>query len=104
MSNAPISEQYALAAHKWVDLDSAASMLEEAKSAILSQWMLGTGETAVSRAEAITKASARWSEYLKNMVDARTKANHAKVECDFLRMKMQEWIAADANNRLAAKL
>lgn len=33
MSNMPISEQFRVAAKAWVDLDSAASLLEETKSA-----------------------------------------------------------------------
>ncbi len=103
-SNVPISEQYSRAAHDWADQDAAASMMEESKSSVLSQWMLATGIEAVNRAEANVKASQRWQQYIKDMVEARRKANHAKVEMEFLRMTMQEWIAADANNRVQARL
>ena len=35
--NRPWSEQFRLAAKAWVELDNAANMLEESKSAVLSQ-------------------------------------------------------------------
>ena len=36
----PISEQFRLAAKQWVDADAGANMLEECKSAYLSQMMV----------------------------------------------------------------
>lgn len=59
-ANAPLSEQFRLAAKDWVDKDSAASMLEETKSAVLSQRMAALGDMAVSKAELQVKASPEW--------------------------------------------
>lgn len=102
--NLPISEQYLRKAHVWADLEFAATMLEESKSAVLSQMILAHGDIPYNRAEMRVKASEPWKEYLGKMIEARKKANHAKVELEYLRMKFQEWNSAEANNRLQARL
>lgn len=100
----PLSEQYRIVAKKWVDLDAAASLLEETKSAVMSQKMMALGEMPVSRAEMTVKASAEWSEHLEAMVTARREANLAKVQLDYIRMKHMEWTSANANLRHEARL
>ena len=40
LSNLPLSEQYRLIAKKWVDAKAAADLLEESKTAVLSQRMV----------------------------------------------------------------
>jgi len=100
----PISEQYRVAAEKWCDANAAADILEEGKSAFLSQRMLATGETAVSKAEMIVKGSKEWSDYIKNMVASRDKANRMKVTLEFWRMKYGEWQSSQANARAEMKL
>lgn len=104
MSIDPISEQFARIGHDWARLDSAASGLEELKSSKLSEWIMAEGDMAVNRAEALVKGSQRWRDYIQSMVDARTAANHAKVDMEFLRMKHREWVGEDANNRIQARL
>lgn len=99
-----ISEQYLRKAHEWADFEGAASMLEEAKSSVMSQMMTALGDMPVNRAELKVKASKEWSDYIKRMVDARTKANHAKVELVYLQMRHRDHVGQDANNRLAARL
>ncbi len=98
------SEQWHEAARRWVSLQSAAEMLEEGKSAYLSQRMAALGDMPVSRAEQQVKASADWSDYIKKMVRAREQANLAKIEAEFLKMKFSEWMAQDANARTEARL
>lgn len=102
--NRPISEQFRLAAKDWVDKDSAASILEETKSAVLSQRMAALGDMAVSKAEMTVKASADWREFVTSMVEARTAANLAKVKMEWLRLRFSEWQSEEATKRAEMKL
>jgi hypothetical protein len=80
-------------------LNAAADMLEEGKSAFLSQKMIRLGDVPVSRAELTVKASLEWADYIKKMVRAREQANLARIEAEFLKMRFTEWQAQDANQR-----
>lgn len=104
MSNEPISEQFRLAAKAWVDADAAANLLEETKSAFLSQMMLQCGNVPVSKAEMTVKGSREWEEFIDKMVVARKEANFLKVKMEFLRMKFSEWNNAEANKRAEQRL
>ena len=95
----PISEQFRIVAKQWVEADKAASILEESKSAVLSQMMLAKGDVAVNKAELQSKGSQEWQAYLDKMVEARSEANLRKVQMEFVRMQFSEWQAADANAR-----
>lgn len=99
-----ISEQFRIVAKHWVDADKAASILEESKSAVLSQMMLKEGDIPVSKAEMRVKGSGAWQEYLDKMVEARAEANLRRVQMDYLRMRFQEWQAGDANSRAERKM
>ncbi len=98
-SNEPLSEQYRLAALEYVRLDAAATILEESKSAVLSQEMKKLGDIPASHAERDVKASERWREYIEEMVTARQLAGEAKVEAEFIRMRYWEYNNAEANRR-----
>ena len=100
----PWSEQFRLAAKAWVELDKAANMLEESKSAVLAQRIAAQGDVAYNRAEMAVKASPEWHEYIKSMVDARSAANLKKVQMEYLRMKFTEWNSDEANKRSEKKL
>ena len=97
--NKPLSEQWYDAASRHIAVQAAAEMLEEGKSAYLSQKMAALGDMAVSKAELTIKASAEWADYIKKMVKAREQANLAKIEAEFLRMKFSEFMSLDANAR-----
>lgn len=103
-SNHPLSEQYRLAAKEWVELDAAASLLEETKSAVLSQKMAACGDVAVNRAELLVKSSPEWSAHLMKMTEARRKANLAKVKLEWLRMRFSEQQSFEATKRAEMKL
>ena len=103
-SNMPVSEQFRVTAKHWVELDRAATMLEETKSAVLSQKMNALGDIPVSHAERTVKASPEWSDFIKTMVDARTQANLKKVQMEYLRMKFSEWQSENANKRAEMRL
>ena len=102
--NLPPVEQYRLAAKDWVQKDSAARMLEECKTSVLSQRMNATGESATTKAERIVKASPEWREYLESMVKAREAANLAKVKLKYVEMKYYEWQSANATKRAEMRL
>ena len=99
LPNIPPSEQWYIAAQKWADLNAAADMLEEGKSAFLSQKMARLGDMPVSKAELTVKASPEWADYIKKMVRAREQANLAKIEAEFLKMRFSEEMSRDANER-----
>lgn len=102
--NLPISEQYRIIAKQWVDADSAANILEETKSAFLSQKMTALGDVPVSRAEMTVKASDEWTDFVTRMVKAREAANRFKVQLEYIRMKSMEWQSAEASKRVEARL
>lgn len=97
----PQSDVYREAALRWADLDAAARMLEEGKSAVLAQRMAALGDMPVSKAELAVKASEFWSEYVKKMVRTKTEANKAKIEVEFQRMKFWEASQDRADHRYA---
>lgn len=102
--NRPYSEVWREAAERWADLDSAARLLEETKSAVLSKWMVEEGDIPVSKAELRVKASDRWGEYVEKVVKARTAADKAKIERDYYHMKAWEQRSQEATARTEARL
>lgn len=100
----PLSEQYRIIAKKWVDADSAASLLEETKSAVLSRMMIDLGDMSVSKAEMTVKASDQWKEFIYNMVKSRERAALLKVQLEYIRMKFHEWQSYEATKRAEMKL
>ena len=103
-SNQPISEQYRVAADAFVDADSAATLLEELKSAFQAQEQLRYGNIPVNKAEQTVKASRSWDDYVRKMVEARAKANKLKVQVEYLRMKFSEQQSAEANARAERRM
>jgi ribosomal protein L17 len=99
-----ISEQFRLAAKDWCEKDAAANILEETKSAVLSERMAALGDMPVSKAEMTVKASQEWREFIESMVTARKEANLAKVRCEWIRMRFQEWSSQQANDRAERRL
>lgn len=102
--NLPISEQYRIVAKQWNDADAAATILEETKSAILSQKMVALGDMPVSRAEMQVKASPEWMHFIEGMVTARKAANRLKVQLEYLRMRHAEHQSAEASKRAEMRL
>ena len=98
------SEQFRIVAKEWVAADAAARILEETKTAVLSQRMNALGDMPVSKAERIVKGSADWTKQMQDMVNAREKANLAKVKMEYYRMKAFEWQSENANRRSEMRL
>ena len=102
--NLPWSEQFRIVAKQWVDADAAATILEDTKSAVMAERMLGLGEMAVNKAEAQVKASPEWRRHVESIVSARRAANRLKVQMEYLRMKFSEWQSHEATKRTEARL
>ena len=102
--NLPISEQYRITAKKWVEAEAAASVLEDTKSAVLSQQMIALGDMPVSKAEMLTKANPEWIDHVKKIVEARSEANLLKVQMEYLKMKSGEQASAEASKRAEMRL
>lgn len=103
-ANTPWSEQYRVAAKRWVDAEAAASLLEDTKSAFLSQRMQTHVDVATNRAEALVKASDEWGDFVSKMVNARKQANLLKVQLEYIRMKFSEWQSENATKRAEMRL
>ncbi len=102
--NEPLSEQFRVCAKDWVDKDTAANMLEESKSAVLARLISDQGDMPVNRAETNVKASQEWQDYIEQMVNARSAASLAKVKCEYVRMRFNEWQSAEATARAERRL
>jgi hypothetical protein len=103
-SNMPWSEQFRVVAKEWVDLDKAATMLEETKSLVLAQKKSALGDMPDNKAEKLVKASPEWMDYVTRTVDSRSAANLKKVQMEYLRMKFSEWQSENANKRAEMRL
>lgn len=103
-ANLPWSEQFRIVAKDWVDLDKAATMLEETKTLVLSQRIKALGDMPHNRAEAGVKASPEWLDYVTRLVEARSAANRKKMHMEYLRMKFSEWQSENANRRAEMRL
>ncbi len=99
-----LSERYRVAAKEWVQLDHAARLMEETKSAVLSQQMAVLGDIPVGRAEKIVKGSDDWNKFIQAMVEARTSANLKKVEIEWLKMRFSEQQSREATERAERRL
>lgn len=104
MTDRPISEEYRIIAKKWNDHDAAANLLEETKSAVLSEKMIALGDMPVSRAEMTVKASQEWRDHIEAMVDARKQANVLKCQLEYIRMRFSEQQSAEATARAERKM
>jgi len=98
------SERYRLSANEWVSLDGAARMLEETKTAVLAQKMKSLGDMPAAHAEREVKASEEWHDFIKQMVEARTAANLARVKMKWCEMKFSETQSIEATARHEARL
>lgn len=99
----PLLERWHEISVAWADANNAANLMEDTKDATLKQKMLALGEMPVNRAEMLVKASAEWHDYLRQAVEARTRANRLKIEMKYLEMLWQERQSEEANERIKAR-
>ena len=106
-NNRPQSEVYREAYERWVSLDARARMLEDTKSIVFSQLcseMAGDFPGySVAKVELKVRASDRYEQHIRSMVDARTRANEAKVSVEVARMKYWESSQDRADERFVAR-
>lgn len=106
--NRPLSEQYRVVAKKWVDLDNAARLLEETKTATLEEMKNALVEKDPELSDAAAKRTAasspEWKAWVTAMVEARTKANMSKVQLEYIRMRHSEQQSFEASQRAEMKL
>ena len=102
--NRPVSEQFRLIAKEWVDLDNSARLLEETKTAVLSQRMKALGDKPAAHAERDVKSSPEWQDFIRKMVEARTAANMKKMQLEFIRMRFSENQSFEATRRAESRL
>lgn len=106
--NRPLSEQYRVAAKQWVELDAAARLLEETKTTVLEERKNALVEAnpgmADAHAERQAKANPKWRKWVTDMVEARTKANLAKVKLRWITMRHSEQQSFEATQRAEMKL
>jgi len=99
-----ISENFRIAAKDWVSRDGAARMLEESKTSVLAQRISALGDMPHNKAERQVKSSDEWHEYIRQMVEAKTAANLAKVRMEYIRMQFSENQSSEANARAERKM
>jgi hypothetical protein len=103
-----ISSVYYEVGSKWVDLDAAARILEETKTALLSQRKLEVeaqgGKMSKAQAEDLVRASPEWRDHLHKIVNARTAANRERLKLETLRMRHAEQQSKEATARHEARL
>lgn len=97
--NLPWSERYRIAGEHWTDLEAAAQILEDSKSAVLAQKCTELGSIPVNRAEQAVKASPFWIDHIKKIVKAREAANKAKIQLEYCRMRYYEDQSRQASTR-----
>lgn len=97
------SEVYRLAGEEWSDLEAAASLLEDTKSAFLAEKISILGDMPVNRAEQNVKSTREWKERIEQTIEARRLANRAKVKLESIRIQIMQWNNDEANKRAEMK-
>lgn len=97
------SEVYRLAGEEWSDLEAAASLLEDTKSAFLAEKISVLGDMPVNRAEQTVKSTREWKERIEQTIEARRLANRAKVKLESIRIQIMQWNNDEANKRAEMK-
>src|SRR3974390_1121785 len=99
----PISEQFRVIAKKWCEADHAASLMEETRTAILSEIIAKTISHDIAmpynKAEMAAKSSADYRVFVSKMVELRKQANLFKVQMEYIRMRFSEQQSAEATAR-----
>ncbi len=108
LDNRPLSEMYAQAGEEWADLEAAASLKEETRSAFKAELIVralaSNSDLAHNKAETFVLASPEWREFVLDMVECRRKANRAKITREVVMMRSWEETNRSANERMAARL
>ena len=74
--------------------------LERLKSDLITK----SGPMADAAAERVVKSSDEWRDYIRKMVDARTRANRFQKQLDHIEKVQWEMNTANANHRAEMRL
>jgi hypothetical protein len=70
---------------EWAEADGQARLLEETKAPLLAQIAQEHAKESAAKADQLAKADERYTVHLMGMVEARTRANKAKIKYDTYR-------------------
>lgn len=104
----PISQIYAEVGEQWALAKARADILEDTRSAFLSQKIMEhqsrNSDLAYNKAEAFVKASLEWTDRIHETIEARKEANLLWVKMESIKMAHSEWQSQEANERMQARL
>jgi hypothetical protein len=84
-------EEYGKALHRLAKANAEESSAEETRKVVLAQQIVAAGDVAVSKAENIARASAPYAKALVTLDFARTEAEEARAEVEWLKVRWETW-------------
>lgn len=88
----------------WADLESAAQAMEDTKNSMLAECMADWPKDSNAAAETKARRDPRYKKHVMDMVEARRKANRAKVAYDVIRAYEGMWRTTEATKRAEMNL
>lgn len=98
------TEVYRLKRTEWAEADGKARLLEEMRKVVLSECKQRSGERTEAAKETAAYASPQYKKHIKEMTDARTRANVLLGEWKHLEMKFQWRRSIEATSRAEMQL
>lgn len=99
----PISELYRITSHEWAEADGLAREFEERKSIYIAEQINKRCEfdskLSQAAAERQVKGSPEYADFIAQMTNARTEANHLRAEQKYLELRHSEWLVKNAAAR-----
>lgn len=99
-----VTERIVELGEDWADKNAAADILEETKSALLSELKTFSMEKSDAAKETEAKANPKYKAHLESMVEARRVANRAKVNYEAAKTWTDLLRTKEANLRAEMKL
>lgn len=97
------TEQFRIKALKWANANGEAERLEHMRKVILGELVNQIGGP-ITKAEHEAHGHKHYVQHIRDMTHARTKANIAKGEMEFMRMRFEAWRTVNATRRAEMKL
>ena len=89
---------------EWAEADGIARQLEETKSTLLAQIASEHAKESAAKADLLARADPRYATHITGMVEARTRANKAKVKFDTYRAYVEMLRTNSATDRAMMSL
>ena len=87
------------AGNDWADKSAAADLYDEQKHSVLSELMLNSDATSNAARETEARASQRYQQFVRELVEARRVANRARVRLDAVKVLAELRRTESANRR-----